>query len=133
MDILTATNIAEILKHARTWLANLNRAGNERKLRSIRALREVVIASRETAVYIRQMQDTGHRTHSTEAHLAVLWTELGFALQDIGITKLAKRCQIKGQHWADPDAYDEDFLKKADVGLERMEKLANEILAQITT
>jgi hypothetical protein len=56
---------------------------------------------------------------------------LGYALQDIGIEKLAKRCQITGKHWANPSHYDDEFLKKADVSLERMEKLANEILAGI--
>ena len=131
MDILGSVSIWEILKHVRSWLANLDRASKERKQQSIRALREVVIASRETAVYIRQMQDTGSRNHETEAHLSVLWTALGFELQDIGIDKLAKRCQIKGKEWANPDHYDTDFLKKADVSLERMEKLANEILLQI--
>lgn len=30
-----------------------------------------------------------------------------------------------------PDHYDDDFLKKADVSLDRMEKLANEILLRI--
>lgn len=94
-------------------------------------IEEVVIASRETAVYMRQMQDTGVRNHESEAHLSVLWTNLGFELQDIGIDKLAKRCQIKGKEWANPDHYDDDFLKKAHVSLERMEKLANEILSQI--
>jgi hypothetical protein len=131
MDILGSVSIWEILRHVRSWLANLDRAGKERKQQSIRALREVVIASRETAVYIRQMQDTDGRNHDTEAHLSVLWTALGFELQDIGIDKLAKRCQIKGKEWASPDHYDDDFLKKADVSLERMEKLANEILSQI--
>ncbi|MGB7816959.1 MAG: hypothetical protein WBL28_11490 [Methylotenera sp.] len=131
MDILGSVSIWEILKHVRSWLANLDRAGKERKQQSIRALREVVIASRETAVYIRQMQDKGSRNHETEAHLSVLWTALGFELQDIGIDKLAKRCQIKGKEWANPYHYDDDFLKKADVSLERMEKLANEILSQI--
>ena len=77
------------------------------------------------------MKDTGIRCHDTEAHLSILWTELGFALQDIGINKLAKRCQIKGKHWASPDHYDNDFLQKADISLDRMEKLANEILLQI--
>ncbi|HNV87966.1 MAG TPA: hypothetical protein PKL53_03275 [Methylotenera sp.] len=131
MDILGSVSIWEILKHVRSWLANLDRAGKERKQQSIRALREVVIASRETAVYMRQMQDTDARNHESEAHLSVLWTNLGFELQDIGIDKLAKRCQIKGKHWANPDHYDDDFLKKADVSLDRMEKLANEILLQI--
>lgn len=131
MDILGSVSIWEILKHVRSWLANLDRASKERKQQSIRALREVVIASRETAVYMRKMQDTVARNHEIEAHLSVLWTNLGFELQDIGIDKLAKRCQIKGKEWANPDHYDDDFLKKADVSLDRMEKLANEILLQI--
>ena len=121
----------EILKHASSWLANLLRASKERKEQSIRPLRDVITASRETAVYIRQLKETGNRSHDIEAHLSVLWTELGFALQDIGINKLAKRCQIKGRHWANPDHYNQDFLEKADISLDRMEKLANEILAQI--
>lgn len=131
MDPITPNLLWEILKHARSWLANLDRAGKERKEQSIRAVRDVITASRETAVYIRQMKDTGTRNHETEARLSVLWTELGFALQDIGIHKLAKRCQINGKHWAEPEHYDQDFLQKADVSLDRMEKLAHEILVQI--
>ena len=121
----------EILKHASSWLANLGRASKGRKEQSIRALREVVTASRQTAVYLRHMKETGNRNPKTEAHLAVLWTELGFALEDIGIGKLAKRCQIRGKLWADPERYDDDFLQKADVSLEKIETLANGILAQI--
>lgn len=131
MDIITAGLLWEILKHARLWLANLDRAGKERKEQSVRAVRDVITASRETAVYIRQMKESGNRCHDTEARLSVLWTELGFALQDIGINKLAKRCQIKGKHWANPNHYDQDFLQKADISLDKMEKLANEILVQI--
>jgi hypothetical protein len=131
MDVLSSSQLWEILKHAGSWLANLGRASKERKEQSIRAVRDVITASRETAVYIRQVKEAGNRNHATEAHLSVLWTELSFALEDIGISKLAKRCQIKGKHWADPDHYDQEFLQKADVSLERMEKLANEILMQI--
>lgn len=132
MEILTSGLIWDLLKNIRSWLTNLNRASNERKQQSIKALRDVIAASRETAVYMRQLNDTGKRDHETEARLAVLWTELGFALEDIGISKLAKRCQIKGKIWADPNHYDKDFIQKADVSLDRMEKLANEILVQIT-
>ncbi len=132
MEILTSGLIWDLLKNIKSWLTNLNRASKERKEQSIKALRNVITASRETAVYIRQMNDTGNRSHETEAHLALLWTELGFALEDIGIAKLAKRCQIKGKEWADPGHYDKDFIQKADVSLDRMEKLANEILVQIT-
>jgi hypothetical protein len=121
----------DIFKHASSWLTNLDRAGEARKIHSIRALREVVKASRETAVYMRHMKDSGNRDHATESHLSILWTDLGYALEDLGISKLAKRCQINGKHWADPEHYDEEFLEKADVSLERMERIANEILIQI--
>jgi|GEM_PF-317735 len=131
MADISAGLIWDLLRHASSWLTNLGRASKERKEQSIRALREVITASRETAVYLRCMKETGKRKPKTEARLAVLWTELGFALEDIGIGKLAKRCQITGKHWAEPDRYDDDFLQKADVSLDRMEKLANEILAQI--
>jgi hypothetical protein len=121
----------DVFKHVRAWLANLNRAGQARKQQSVKALREVVTAARETAVYMRQMQDTGARDHGTERRLAVLWTELGFALRDLGIEKLAKRCQITGKDWSRPGHYDREFLDKADVSLERMEQLALEILQGI--
>ncbi|WP_020182221.1 hypothetical protein [Methylotenera sp. 1P/1] len=132
MEILSSKLLWEILKHAKSWLTNLDRASNDRKTQSVKAVRKVITASRETAVYIRSIKDTGQPNHETEARLSVLWTELGFELQDIGIHKLAKRCQIRGKHWADPDHYDQDFLQKADISLETMEKLANEILIQIS-
>ncbi len=131
MEILSTKLLWEILKHAKSWLTNLDRASEARKAQSIKAVRKVITASRETAVYIRSMKVTGQPNHETEAHLSVLWTELGFELQDIGIHKLAKRCQIRGKHWAEPNHYDQDFLQKADISLESMEKLANEILIQI--
>ena len=130
MDILGSELIWEILKHTKSWLSNLGRASKLRKEQSVKALRGVIKASRETAVYIRQLQETGIQKHEIETRLALSWTDLGFELQDIGITKLAKRCQIKGKQWANPNQYDEDFLQKADISLERMEKMANEIFLQ---
>ncbi len=132
MDKISAGLLWDIFKHVRSWLANLDRASEVRKQQSIRALRDVIKASRETAVYMRQLKDKGEIDHSIESRLSVLWTELGFSLQDLGINKLAKRCQIKGRHWANPDQYDTDFIQKADVSLERMESLANEILQHVS-
>jgi len=121
----------DIFKHTGSWLVNLGRAGEARKRQSVKALREVITAARETAVYIRQMRETGRRDHAAEKYLTVLWTELGFALQDLGIGKLAKRCQIKGKEWSNPEDYNPGFFAKADMSLERMERMAKEILRQI--
>jgi len=60
-----------------------------------------------------------------------MWTELGFRLGDLELTSLAKRCDISGRYWADPDQFEEDFLRKADIGLARMEQLARQMIAQI--
>lgn len=132
MEAFSADLLWQLLKHASAWLTNLGRASEARKQASIRALREVIKAARESAVYARHLKQGGGHDHHTEARLAVLWTELGFALHDIGIEKLAKRCQINGQLWADPQRYDQDFLHKADASLPRMEALASEILHVVT-
>ncbi len=131
IDSIGAASLWQIFKHAGSWLANLARAGEVRKRQSTEALRAVISAARETAVYMRQMEDSGSRAHAVERRLAVLWTELGFRLEDLGIAKLAKRCQIKGKHWADPSHYDDNFIAKADVSLDRMERLARAILGEV--
>lgn len=133
IEILTGISLWELVKHTGSWLSNLKRAKDTRKKESIEALRKVVIAARKTSVYMRQLKETGKRSHETEAELAVFWTELSFALQDLGVDKLAKRCYIKGRQWADPSQIDKDYLEKADVGLEKMEQLANEVLLEINS
>ncbi|MEC9314152.1 MAG: hypothetical protein VYB22_04640 [Pseudomonadota bacterium] len=108
MDNISPTLLWEIFKHVRSWLANLNRAGWQRKQQSKQALQNVILAARETAVYLRQFKDTGKPNHRTERHLAMLWTKLGFELKEKGLDKLTKRCHISGGHWADPEFYDAD-------------------------
>lgn len=131
IELVSAVSLWELVKHAGSWLINLRKAKQVRQRESIDALRKVVIAARRTAVYTRQLSDTGRPSHAVEAELATLWTELGFALDDLGLDKLAKRCKISGRHWADPDDMDKAFLEKADIGLARMEQLASEMLHEI--
>lgn len=121
----------ELFRHAARWLSNLRRAGQARKQASVNAVRELVTITRETAVYLRQINETGRQDHAIERRLTAGWTSLGFKLKDLGLTKLAKRCQITGKHWSNPGHYDDDFLDKADVSVERMEKLALELLNKI--
>lgn len=61
---------------------------------------------------MRLLDDCGKRDHKTEHHLSLLWTKLGFTLENLGIDKLAKHFQISGKHWSTPDHYDPAFLKK---------------------
>jgi hypothetical protein len=131
MAVISDASLWQLVKHLHQWLGNLSRARQQRKRESIEALRAVVVAARHTHVYLRQLQDKGQHDHATEAQLAGLWTELGFRLGDLGLTKLAKRCDIRGRYWANPDTLDEDFLQRADIGLERMEQMALQLLIDI--
>ncbi len=124
MAITSSTGLWELLKHLRQWLTNLRRASHERKQESVAALRAVIVAARQTQVYLRQLRDDGKPDHHKEEALTKLWTTLGFRLADLKLTKLSKRCDITGRYWADPSRFDNDFLEKADIGLDRMEKLA---------
>jgi len=131
MAVISDISLWQLFRHLSQWLGNLSRAKQQRQRESIEALRAVVVAARQTQVYLRQLDDTGKQDHAGEAQLATLWTELGFRLGDLGLSKLAKRCDIRGRYWANPDELDEDFLQRADVGLERMEKMARSLLAEI--
>ena len=131
MAPISDISLWQLLKHLSQWLGNLSRAKQQRQRESIEALRAVVLAARHTQAYLRQLEDTGNQDHATEAKLAGLWTELGFRLIDLGLTKLAKRCDIRGRYWANPNNLDADFLQRADIGLERMEQLARQLLAEV--
>jgi hypothetical protein len=129
--LITDISLWELIKHLKLWLTNLRRAGNERKRESVKALRAVIIAARHTKAYVRLLNDTGKQNHGQEAKLSEMWTQLGFELRDLGLSKPAKRCDITGRYWADPGQFERDFLEKADVGLERMEQLARFMVAEI--
>lgn len=131
MGVITDKILWELIKHLKSWLTNLRRAGSERKRQSVKALRAVIIAARHTRAYVRLLNDTGKQNHEKEAKLSAMWTQLGFELKDLGLSTLAKRCDITGRYWADPGQFERDFLEKADVGLERMEQLARFMVAEI--
>ena len=131
MALISERILWELFRHLRSWLANLQRAGKERKRQSIDALRAVVVACRHTRAYLRGLQDTATQNHAEEARLAGMWTELEFRLSDLGLSKLAKRCDISGRYWSDPGRLDDDFMQKADVGLDRMEQLARQMIAEV--
>ena len=131
MNGLTESVLWGLFKHSKQWLTNLQRASTERKTQSIEALRGVVLAARYTQTYIRQLKETENQDHGEEASLSTVWTELGFKLADLGLPALAKRCDIKGRYWADSSQFDETFLNKADISLERMEQLARLTIGEI--
>lgn len=128
---LTVAEWISLFSHVKKWLANLRRAKQERKRESKDALRSVITAIRETEVYVRQLRESGKKSLKIERKLAVRWTNLSFRLEDLGISGLAKRCQIKGKYWADQSRFTRDFLDKAGTRLPDIERSALLTLKQI--
>lgn len=130
LDPSTTAALSAVLKHVFTWLTNLRRAGNTRKHESLVAINQVIIAIRKTNVYSRAVQ-SGVTDLTVESELAVLWTQLGFELQRLGLTKLAKRCDVTGRYWSSPASFSKEWLDQAEVGLDAVEKLALKVKAEI--
>ena len=131
MALITDINLWALIRHLKQWLTNLQRAGIERKRESVKALRAVILAARKTRTYLRKLKTGAPADHAQEAQLSEIWTRLGFDLKDLGLGKLAKRCDITGRYWADPGQFDREFLDRADIGLARMEQLARQTVAEI--
>lgn len=121
---ITAADLIGVLTHVKRWISNLRRAGKERKAESRKALRSVILAVRETEIYIRHIKAGGRKSIKTERELALRWTELSFALQDIDLDKLAKRCKVTGKYWADPSKFDQSFLNELADKLNQIEYLS---------
>lgn len=130
MIALTAKDWLELVIHLKKWVTNLRRAGKQRQHESKAALRDVIKAVRHTTVYSRSLKQNKKTSLKQERELSLLWTDLSFQLEDLGLTKLAKRCHITGIYWSDPLQLDKDFLDKAAVGLADIERLAKLNLQQ---
>ncbi|MCU7919228.1 MAG: hypothetical protein KZQ95_12855 [Candidatus Thiodiazotropha sp. (ex Epidulcina cf. delphinae)] len=128
---LTAGDWINLLTHVKKWVSNLLRAGQARKEQSRDALRSVIRAVRETEIYVRHLNEGGEKSIDTERQLSFRWTDLSFALEDLALDGLAKRCRIKGQYWADPSRFDREFLDKAGTKLSEVERVTLLALKQI--
>ena len=131
IDVVTSVSLWELIKHAKSWVSNLRRAKESRKKESIGALRKVVLASRKTAVYIRKLNQSETRNIDEEGEISLLWTELGFELEDLKLNKLAERCYLKGKYWEDPDKEQSVLLDKGDMSLEKIEEMASTLIKEV--
>ncbi len=120
-----------IITHVKKWVTNLLRAKAERKKESKEALRAVITAVRKTTLYVRDLRENSRKSIEKEEQLSLLWTELSFKLEDLGLTSLSKRCYLKGRYWADPTSFNEELLERAKIRLKDIEQLAETTLKEL--
>lgn len=122
--------LALLIKEIVGWLAGLRRASDQRKRECLEAVESVVAGVRRTEAYCRA-RDGGETSLKTEGQLAEMWTKIGFKLRGVGVTDLAKRCDVKGRYWANPKKFSEEWWDAADIGLAAVERLAHQIRARV--
>jgi len=96
------------------------------------AVYAVIMAVRETTIYLRIIREKRPKSIAKETKLSLLWTELTFKIDDLGLKKLANRCSVMGQYWADPAGFSEDFFKTADIDRIRYRKTCVGYMAKHT-
>lgn len=157
--IVTESALRALFANLGRYLANLARAGSGRKHESRKALQGVILATRQTRIYLRALNDgkkkkkrvgkkrsnadgaknkktagkrsgskASARDYAKEEQLSLLWTRLSFELRELGVMTLAKRCDIAGRYWTDPDNFSLDFLTQARARLEDLEQEARVLL-----
>lgn len=126
----TSSLVKALATHVAAWLRNLARAKSNRQRESLQALDNVILTLRMTQAYARGLQ-AGHQNHTTEGEIAVQWTRLGQELDRLGLKALAKKCEVAGRYWADPDQLDAAFLRQANTDLASVEKQARALQVQI--
>jgi len=78
----------------------------------------VLLAARKTECYVTDLNEAKSQSREKEEEISYLWASLEFELEDLGLSKLAKVCKIKGKYWATrksngESAFTDDFLNKA--------------------
>lgn len=130
--IVVVKNGAALAGHIAKWLANLNRAKEDRKRQSLLAVNKVVVLVRKTMVYSRALKQ-GSKDFNVESNLATEWSELAFELSNLKLDALAKKCDLKGRYWADPEGFSKDFLFEADISFQTVDRLARNISVKVKT
>lgn len=130
LDPITSSTAKTVATHAAKWLHNLWRASEDRQKESMRAIDKVIPALRMTSAYCRGL-DKGIVNPTTEGEIAAKWSELANELEALGLKALAKKCDVKGRYWANPDQFAPGFLEQADISFEAVEKLARNLKAKI--
>lgn len=120
----------ELAAHVIKWLVNLRRANRERQQQSLGAVNMVTSLARKTRAYSRGIA-AGQRNYSTEAELAANWADVSFALERLGLSVLAKKCDLNSRYWADPQQFFSSSLAEADISFETVERLARDLSVQI--
>jgi hypothetical protein len=95
-----------------------NSGGQQRDLAD-RALVAIYTASNETRSYLASLQKGKTRNFEKEGDLSRLWAIASIPLRHFD-EDLARRCELKGEYWRNPDEWTVTDISNARIGLDKV-------------
>ena len=129
--------IIGIADSLRAWFEALRGQHRAKREDEKAALRALYTALNETRIYLGiisrpsfsriEGSQRAERNEETEARISRLWTEASVSLRDVD-RDLAERCLLKGDYWANPEAWSKRDISRARIGLNRVFRDAQKLL-----
>ncbi|WP_316348030.1 hypothetical protein [Desulfuromonas acetoxidans] len=131
--------IFEAINPIRGWLAYFQNRRDTLRAEEKSALRALYVAANETRLYFRRLNHENRmaahrqtpppeRNISKEEELSRLWLEASIEMRNFNM-ELAERCFVKGGYWADPDAWSDRDIVRANISLDNIFREARELLS----
>jgi hypothetical protein len=118
-----ATLVLKVKEFLRDFSQRRTTSKRQSEKDSESTLKALLTALNETQIYIGK-----RRKHkSTEAKLSRLWTAAALRIRSYDID-LAKRCQMKGVYWTNPDSWSDDDIEKTRIAIDEVAESINKLL-----
>lgn len=124
---LMPTEWKSLLESLVSILDRINDARDRDRQERNLALIAVLTAANQTEGYIKATHKGAPRDIEREHALSTLWGTCSIALEPFD-EDIARRCQLKGQYWRDPDEWSVNDINDTRIGLERLRKEAEYLL-----
>jgi hypothetical protein len=125
--MIEAGALLALLADLRKWIQQARARKQLRDERGQRAVEAILRAVNETTVYIAAQARGDRVSRNREAELSRNWTSAAAALHGID-DDLARRCEMKGAFWANPESWSQDDLTKARILLKQVSDDAHKLL-----
>jgi len=92
-----------------------------------RALSRILRALNQTKAYIADQVSGAPQDRKREEELSMAWTRASGELWGID-DDLARRCELKGEYWANPASWEPADVERARIGIDQVSEEARSLL-----
>jgi hypothetical protein len=124
-------DLLEIVKSFAEIVPSLILLPKEQRERKDAAMRAIVIALDETAIYYRDLGESSGRSRERENQLAKYWSAAAIPMRHVD-QELAERCDMKAEFWLNPERYDANKIKQLNIQLDNVRETYRSLIKPST-